>query len=490
MVNFKQFSIIFPILILLASLVGAQLNLGSTAVEIFFLDTLQRLVNQKSVLEITGSEKFKALALEDVSNDELAKSTTQEIITKAGFKFENYYSLSDDGYLTQIVRIINPLADRSRLKQPPVMMFHGGNIDVTCWIWASIIQHHPEPWPRTDNAESISSSNRSLAFVLANHGYDVFLVSTRGVDQSRGHTKFGFTKAEGKLLEETGEFSDIVEYDLRTASPASNAYWNYTYENLVQFEVPRQMDRVMEITGASKVSMIVLSLSTQWSMALFSSNPEYSAKVHQYVQMAPLLNNIGANTVIDTLHQICKTVPDEVGHLIMQGIVLTPQLRDVILAMSVKKRTRYSLIKGVASLGVGPSGQFTSLFEMPVLGHLLKPVGFKQVKHYCQIVTRARLQKFDYGHEGNMRAYGKSRPPAYDISKFMVKNWILVSGTNDVLSTTASVRQVLDQIGIKPLKHIAVRDYNHMDLIAGVQVDTLVNLPVLHYLDEFALDYQ
>lgn len=48
--------------------------------------------------------------------------------------------VSDDGYITQLIRILNPLVDLR--KQPPVMMFHGGLIDTRD---LGVGERHPAP---------------------------------------------------------------------------------------------------------------------------------------------------------------------------------------------------------------------------------------------------------------------------------------------------------------------------------------------------------
>lgn len=444
-----------------------------TNYEKFFLDTLQKLAGQSPIVNEGGAEQ--ALS-DDHSNDKLAASTVEELIEAAGFKYELYYSLSKDGYETQIVRLVNPLADRSKLKQPPVMMFHGGLVDPSVYLWANTKQHHPEPWPRTENDGPETSSNRSMAFVLANNGYDVFLIGTRGTYQSRGHTDFNNPHSK-----------EIIDYDLITPSHESRKYWDYCFDDLIKYEVTRQMDKVLEVTGAKKVTFIVQSFSTIWSFGLFSENKEYADKIHQLVSMVPVVNNKGTNKFVPAVRKLVLALPNSIGNILFQGLLLTPAFRKTIVSLSKSVRLRYTLTKGFLSLFFGPSSQFTTLLELPVLGHIFLPVGFKQFKHWTQISKRSGLYKFDYGRKRNLQLYGTAIPPKYDLGKFMVKNWMMISGELDTLSTKESVQQVRNEVGVKPYKDVVVPEYNHVDFFGGEDVDVKVNLPILEYLDEFAL---
>lgn len=377
------------------------------------------------------------------------------------------------------------------------MLFHGGDVDPTVWIYASSIQHHPEAWPRTADDGPITSWNRSLGFFLANHGYDVFLVGTRGTYGSRGHTRFRFKEHEDDGSNEHAKvmknvtlgpgMPEIMEYDLTGPTMAAYKYWDYCFDDLVEYEVPRQIERVLEITGASKVTVVVQSYSTIWSMALFSSDPSVSAKVHQYVSTVPLYNQLDSNNLIKALHTIVAMIPNEVGNLITQGLIFTQPVRELFVKLNRLRRFRYIIAKSFISLIFGPSAKYTLFLEDPVIGHMLQPVGFKQVKHWSQITMDARLQKYDYGREGNMVAYNSTRPPKYSLANFMVKNWILLSGDLDTLGSKASVAQILDEVAFKPYKHIAIPHYMHFDLVAGFTNGPVANMPVLEFLDEFQL---
>lgn len=148
------------------------------------------LIGQKYESEHNEPSIFKDYALRDESNDDSARLTVQQIITRSGYQHETHKVLADDGYITEMIRIINPLADRRNLKQPPVMLLQGGLSDQSIWVWASSIQHHPEKYPRVVSQDGpISSWNRSLGFMLANNGYDVWLVGSRGSNErNQAHT--------------------------------------------------------------------------------------------------------------------------------------------------------------------------------------------------------------------------------------------------------------------------------------------------------------
>ena len=42
----------------------------------------------------------------------------------------------------------------------------------------------------------------------------------------------------------------------------------------------------------------------------------------------------------------------------------------------------------------------------------------KNLLHWVQMIRTKRFRPFDYGHAKNMKVYGQSSPPDYDISNF------------------------------------------------------------------------
>lgn len=95
------------------------------------------------------------------------------------------------------------------------------------------------------------------------------------------------------------------------------------------------------------------------------------------------------------------------------------------------------------------------------------------------------MNKFDYGEKKNLEVYGTPNPPEYKISPLEVKNWIVISGPNDALASPSTVKRLIENVKTrKPVTHIIAPGYNHLDLVAGLEVDKFVNLPLLDILNK------
>lgn len=448
--------------------------------------TVPVLIGQEPNNKYGSSEEFKQYCEDDTSNDEIATSSAQEIITRSGYKYENHYVMSDDGYVTEMIRIVNPLCDRHHIKQPPVMLLHGGTIDPTAYVWASAIQHRPEVYPRTAESEPMTSWNRSLAFMLSNNGYDVWLIGTRGSDsKNEGHIRYKNAKSidlsghSDKKHRET-PVEEIIE---------ARQFWSFTMDDIIQYEVPRQIDRVLELAGARKVLLVSYSQSTLITLTLLAEHPDYADKVHGLVSMAPVINDVGSNRLSKYgLRMLCGYLPLDVGITLFSEVLLTKMTRAISTKLNEHKYLRYSLIKPLQNFLYGSSAKWLTLLEPPVVGHSLMPLGFGQLKQSCQQVIAKQFQKYDYGPAENQLKYGKLKPPSVNITDIHIKHWLVVSGSRDNFAPPASVKQILNDVARPtPYRHINVEGYNHLDMVAAITNDIMVNEPILEFFDRIHL---
>lgn len=396
-----------------------------------------------------------------------------------------YDAVADDGYITIMTRLVNPLADKRHLRYPPIILEHGGTIDPTAYIVSSSIQHHPEKWPRTAEDGPITSWNRSLAFVLANNGFDVWLAETRGSNDA--NTRKIPAKAVKSVLRNRNQMKNMTAAENVRQMLHANDYWSFSQDDIIAHELKSHIDTVLRITGADHVGLFTFSLSTPTSLAFFSLREDYADKVHGFVSMAPIVSGQGTNTVIKIgLQTICPLLPDEVGLAAFTSTIFTQPMRDLVVLISQSKYLRYSIVKLIVTLLMGPSAKWKSLFDLNLLGHLLRQLSFREAKQLCQQMDTNKLQKYDYGPIKNKLLYNQTEPPVYDLTHLHIRDWIVVAASNDALSTMPVLDHLLTLVEPKPMATILAPGFNHLDLISAMDNDKYVNLPILAYFQSMS----
>ncbi|KXS14323.1 alpha/beta-hydrolase [Gonapodya prolifera JEL478] len=126
-------------------------------------------------------------------------------------------------------------------QKPVVLLWHGFMMCSEVWIC------HP-------------SRDRSLAFTLADLGYDVWIANSRGNKYSCKHV---------------------------SKKPSELSFWDFSMDEIVQFDVPATVDHILKVTKAEKLSYVGFSQGTAQAFASLSLNPTLNSKVHVFCALAP-----------------------------------------------------------------------------------------------------------------------------------------------------------------------------------------------------------
>ena len=117
--------------------------------------------------------------------------TFEEICQEAGYNVESHYVTTEDGYINQMFRINDGVSSANARNRPAAMLVHG-LIDASDTF--------------------ILNGNSSIAFMLVEFGYDVWVVNTRGNRYSLGHVRYD--SAVDKEYWDEGHSNMIAKYDV------------------------------------------------------------------------------------------------------------------------------------------------------------------------------------------------------------------------------------------------------------------------------------
>lgn len=143
------------------------------------------------------------------------------MIQSRGFQFEQHFIENEQGYILQLIRIVNPFhKDRNRLK--PILLHHGFQGSGSAWLINrnGHLDQDGNYLEYDENFETILSDSRkeignSLGFVLAQKNFDVWLANYRGNFYSTNHTRLN---VNGKTFD-----FDKSNFDFNNLWP--NTFW-------------------------------------------------------------------------------------------------------------------------------------------------------------------------------------------------------------------------------------------------------------------------
>ena len=160
--------------------------------------------------------------------------TVPDLIRSHQYQVETHTVQTDDGYCLQLHRIPG--------RGKPVLLIHGMMCSSYCWV---------------------TSDSNSLAFILADAGYDVWLGNFRGTKYSRAHSELDPDK--------------------------HLAFWRFSLHELGVKDLAAMISNIVRISGRSKISFIGHSMGTTCFLILASYRPRLAQNIDLAILMAPVV---------------------------------------------------------------------------------------------------------------------------------------------------------------------------------------------------------
>ncbi|KAF2077849.1 hypothetical protein CYY_000811 [Polysphondylium violaceum] len=362
-----------------------------------------------------------------------ASSSIEEIVASYGYPIEKHSVLTTDGYILTVHRI--PFGKNGKTSNnKPILLQHGLCDSSFTWIF--------------------NLPGYGLGYILADQGYDVWMINFRGNAYSLGHTKF---------------------------TDKDSAFWDFSFDQLGLYDTPNTIDYILRQTGATKCAIVGHSQGNQAAWISFLRVAGFSNKVSYVAALAPIstITNMRNDffNVMAELH-----VDGALVGLGFQRFLPKPSTlrKEFILYCGLCKRC---CATGIEML-VGPhNGPFNDTRNPVISGHEPAGTSLKNMQHFSQIKRNKKFQMFDYGKD-NQKMYKQSSPPVYDLTKLPNNlNLAFFYGKEDVLSTTTDVQILINQLPKGVLKHSQLVDnYAHIDFVWSLDANTLIYSKIIEQL--------
>ncbi|XP_062151613.1 triacylglycerol lipase 2-like isoform X1 [Alnus glutinosa] len=347
-------------------------------------------------------------------------------VTVHGYKCQELEVTTQDGYILSLQRIPEGRIGGGENKRPPVLVQHGLLVDGMSWF--------------------LNPPEQNLPMILADNGFDVWIANTRGTRFSRRHTSL---------------------------DPSQPAFWDWTWDELVSFDLPAIFDFVYGQTG-QKIDYVGHSLGTLIALASFSEG-----KLGNQLKSAALLSPIAYLSHMNTALGVvaAKSFVGEITTLFglaefyPKGEPVENFLKSLCAYPGVDC---YDLSSAITGKNCCLNSSTIDLFLM----NEPQSTSTKNMVHLAQTVRDGVVAKYNYGWPVNVMHYGEARPPVYKLSNIPHDLPLFVSyGGQDALSDVRDVMLLLDNFKFHDEDKLSVqfiKDYAHADFIMGVNAKDVV----------------
>ncbi|XP_033337986.2 lipase 3 [Megalopta genalis] len=357
---------------------------------------------------------------------------------KFGYQGETHEVTTTDGYILQMHRIIGSRKSPKANNKPAVLLVHGLLDCSATWV--------------------LGTPEKALGYILADWGYDVWMGNVRGNRYSRKH-----------------KWLNIKD----------KKYWSFSWHEMGLYDLPAMIDHILKITNQKKIMYIGHSQGGTAFLVMASERPEYQEKIEAAFPLAPasFMSHMTnpffrlLATFVDALEELTKIIG-------LNEFQPSSKFIQKVMAIACKEEAITSpLCTSVIFLINGPSFKQLNRTLIPEIGQY-DPAGSsaKQFVHYGQLVNSGNFAQFDYGLFGNLKTYGRSSPPKYNLANIKIPIYIYY-GSDDQLVSDTDVRRLSKELPNAQRYLVPYQHFSHIDFVWGKDVDTLLYNRVLNRME-------
>ncbi|KAG7399784.1 cholesterol esterase [Phytophthora boehmeriae] len=361
-----------------------------------------------------------------------------ELIKARGYAVETHKVTTADRYVLTMYRMPKSYDETQSGSDPavnkPVVLLQHGLIDSSFTFVCNF-------------------RKQSLAFILADAGYDVWLANNRGNTWSREHL-------------------DYTEDD--------DEFWDFTWEDMGKYDLPAEIEYVLKRTKRPTLSFVGQSQGSIQAFAGFSIDQEMAKKVSYYAALTPVawtgnmdakIFNGMAKLHLEKLFKVFDIVEFSPKSKFIQeklgGFTCTvlSELCDSTLSLIMS----------------GPSSSMNTT-RLPVyLSQMPAGTSVKNMAHFAQSIRENTFASYDYGCDcdrdsdisecsesecENKKVYGSFDPPAIPIGKMVYPRTGLYIGGEDSIATETDIAQLRSALPSGTIVHeLTVDKYTHLDAV-------------------------
>eukprot|EP00775_Hariotina_reticulata_P012811 gene12811-12939_t len=321
--------------------------------------------------------------------------------------------------------------------------------------------------------------SRSLALLLSDAGFDVWLGNSRGNRYSRNHT---------------------------VLQPEDAEFWAWSWDHMAELDLPASISYALAVSRQEQLVYVGYSQGTMIGLAALASQPQLAASVSLAMLLAPVAFTTAMTSPAFVLSSL----------LHMDAVALARGWAEWGSFRQANSETMTLMCRYLTVFcGHNPNGNVNPELVPLVFKHLPAGTSVQVMAHWAQGIRRksvTHLHRFDYGagcssaaagatvgsngsnnNAGQARpscnrdAYAQLTPPVYDMADIRTP-LALFTGGRDTISSVEDVTLLKQRLqpGILQLHHHQP-DYGHLDFELGIDAPELVYPDMLRLAVKFGL---
>jgi len=379
------------------------------------------------ILYITSTTALEISTKHDLS--------TPEMIMEAGYPFEGHVVSTEDCYLLSLHRLPNPNGNGK-----VVFLQHGLIASSSDWVIAG-------------------PDHGGLAFVLWNAGYDVWLGNFRGNTYSRSHC---------------------------TLNPDQDEFWQFTWDEIAKFDLPAELNYVLDKTGVDKLFYVGHSMGSTTFMVMNSLDATWADKVELATFFAPIAHVEHMLSPIRFVAPFAGMIDWIAEHMGLGEFMPSNWIMNILADLACSEGSWFEgACENLLFIICGfDEAQTNSTMMETILNHTPAGTSTFTVLQYAQGVNSKKFMGFDWGNdEDNILHHGTKDPPQYDLTAVNARVALYWSD-GDWLAQPEDLLKLFSQLpNIYKNYQVPFCGWNHLDYLWGIEVNKYVNYPFLEMIE-------
>ncbi|XP_019876909.2 lipase 3-like [Aethina tumida] len=365
-------------------------------------------------------------------------------LKKYNYTLEDHTVTTSDGYILGLHRITTGRNGIYATEgKPPILLVHG-------LISSSMDYVNYGP-------------GRSLGLMLADGGYDVWLVNCRGNTWSRKH---------------------------KTLSTTDREFYQFSFHEIGVYDLPATIDYILDKTNKDQLSYIGHSQGCTTFFIMGSVKPDYMKKINVMAALAP------AVFMANTSHPLVKLAAQPLVNLALGFLIEATQMYLVVphydiftsfATLCEDKIWKYFCASVYYDIAGKRDEEQIDYDSLPMIfSNAPAGISYRQAMHYLQEIRSGNFEPYNFGVQKNREIYnGKHTAEPYNLKKIAPPPITIYYGDGDTLASPTNVEQLADIFPSAELKFINSTNFTHLDFLWSKDIVELLNNDVIELMNKY-----